>query len=67
MIIIGGKNSANTKRLTQICSNEGVPAYHIENADELADINFEKIDSVGVTAGASTPNWIIESVKNKLV
>ena len=67
MIIIGGKNSANTKRLTQICSNEGVPAYHIENADELADINFEEIDSVGVTAGASTPDWIIESVMKKLI
>jgi len=66
MIIIGGKNSANTKRLTQICRNEGVPAYHIENADELAEINFEGIDAVGVTAGASTPDWIIESVVEKL-
>ena len=62
MIIIGGKNSANTNRLFQICSNEGVPAYHIENVDELQSINFDKIETVGVTAGASTPDWIIESV-----
>jgi len=62
MIIIGGKNSANTNRLAQICSNEGVPAYHIENADELSKINFNNVNNVGVTAGASTPDWIINKV-----
>ncbi len=62
MIIIGGKNSANTNRLAQICRNEGVPSYHIENAEELQEIKFDKIKNVGVTAGASTPDWIIKSV-----
>ncbi|RLD12391.1 MAG: 4-hydroxy-3-methylbut-2-enyl diphosphate reductase [Chlamydiae bacterium] len=66
MIIIGGKNSANTNRLAQICTNEGVPAFHIENANELSNVNFNKIKTVGVTAGASTPDWIIESVIKKL-
>ena len=66
MIIIGGKNSANTNRLAQICSDEGIPAYHIENVVELAEINFDKIEIVGVTAGASTPDWIIESVVERL-
>ncbi len=66
MIIIGGKNSANTNRLAQICCNEGVPAFHIENSDGLTDIDFKKIKTIGVTAGASTPDWIIESVMEKL-
>lgn len=66
MIIIGGKNSANTNRLAQICCNEGVPAFHIENSDELTNIDFEKIETIGVTAGASTPDWIIESVMKRL-
>ncbi len=67
MIIIGGKNSANTNRLAQICRNEGIPACHIENAAELSEINFEGINNVGVTAGASTPDWIIESVVERLM
>jgi len=66
MVIIGGKNSANTNRLAQICCNEGVPAFHIENSDGLTDIDFEKIKVIGVTAGASTPDWIIESVMERL-
>jgi len=66
MIIIGGKNSANTKRLAQICADSGVKTYHIENKMELDDINLDKVECVSVTAGASTPEWIINSVIDKL-
>jgi len=66
MIIIGGKNSANTNRLAQICCNEGIPAHHIENADEILGINFKGSSNVGITAGASTPDWIIESVVERI-
>ena len=54
MIVIGGKNSANTTRLYQMCKKYK-PSYHIESVDEI-DINwFKGVESVGVTAGASTP------------
>ena len=66
MIVIGGKNSANTKRLAQICTDSGVFTYHIESADELDEIIFDNINRIGVTAGASTPEWIINAVIDKL-
>ncbi|WP_127016086.1 bifunctional 4-hydroxy-3-methylbut-2-enyl diphosphate reductase/30S ribosomal protein S1 [Anoxybacter fermentans] len=62
MLVIGGRNSANTNRLVEICRNEGVTTYHIETADELKKEWFENVQRVGVTAGASTPNWIIKEV-----
>ena len=62
MIVVGGKNSANTKRLADICRNIQPKTYHIETADELNQIRFNGAKKVGITAGASTPNWIIEKV-----
>lgn len=62
MLVIGGRNSANTSRLAEICRNVGVPTYHIETADELKPAWFKEVQRVGVTAGASTPNWIIKEV-----
>lgn len=62
MIVIGGYNSANTNRLAEICSENGAKTYHIERADELKLDWFENIKKVGITAGASTPNWIIKEV-----
>lgn len=61
MIVIGGYNSANTKRLAQICSKI-VNTKHIETADELKKGWFDNKKHVGVTAGASTPYWIINKV-----
>ena len=61
MIVIGGKNSANTTRLAQICSDI-CPTHHIETADELDPTWFENIEKIGITAGASTPDWIIKEV-----
>ena len=62
MIVIGGKNSANTTRLAEICSRSGTNTYHIETAKELKPEWFSSRDKIGITAGASTPDWIIEEV-----
>ena len=67
MIVIGGKNSANTKRLAKICSDENVKTLHIETASELEPVNFTGVEKVGVTAGASTPDWIIEEVVKSVI
>lgn len=62
MIVIGGKNSANTTRLAEICRRSGTNTYHIETAKELKPEWFSSRDKIGITAGASTPDWIIEEV-----
>lgn len=67
MLVIGGKNSANTKRLAQVCRATGVPTYHIETEAELDPDWFSGIEHVGVTAGASTPKWMIEGVVSKMM
>lgn len=66
MLVVGGRNSANTTRLVSLCRQEGKPAYHIEVADEIRPKWLEGITSVGVTAGASTPDWVVEGVLEKL-
>ncbi|MBM7555993.1 bifunctional 4-hydroxy-3-methylbut-2-enyl diphosphate reductase/30S ribosomal protein S1 [Halanaerobacter jeridensis] len=64
MIVLGGYNSANTNRLAEICCENGVNTHHVETAEELQTDWFTNIKKVGITAGASTPNWIIkEAVK----
>lgn len=62
MIVIGGKNSANTGRLAQVCREQGCPTYHIETAAELNLSDFDGMNNIGITAGASTPDWIIQEV-----
>ena len=62
MFVIGGFNSANTNRLAEICSNTGTPTYHIETADDIKWSWLEKIKKIGITAGASTPDWLIKEV-----
>lgn len=61
MIVIGGKNSSNTKQLFYICEKNTI-TYHIEDEKELENIWFKDKLVCGVTAGASTPNWIINNV-----
>lgn len=65
MIVIGGYNSANTKRLADIC-NGFVETEHIENADELQREWFLGKENIGVTAGASTPEKVIREVVDKI-
>lgn len=62
MIVVGGKNSANTARLASVCRDAGCTAYHIESAGELQPEWFFNIQNAGITAGASTPEWVIEEV-----
>jgi len=62
MIIIGGKHSSNTKQLFNICKENCPSSYLIENAKELKKEWFKDKKVCGITAGASTPNWIIEEV-----
>ncbi|OQY01491.1 MAG: 4-hydroxy-3-methylbut-2-enyl diphosphate reductase [Desulfobacteraceae bacterium 4572_130] len=66
IIVIGGKQSGNTRRLAQIAASTGKSCFHIENISEL---DFKKIsfkDSLAITAGASTPNWIINEAYGKI-
>lgn len=66
MIIVGGRSSANTTRLASVCRAAGTPAYHIESASELKPEWFAGLQAVGITAGASTPDWVIEEVYEKM-
>ncbi|ABO49688.1 hydroxymethylbutenyl pyrophosphate reductase [Desulforamulus reducens MI-1] len=66
MVVVGGKNSANTKKLAKICQETGTPTYHVESARELRKEWFLGHEIVGLTAGASTPDAIIEEVKKRM-
>ncbi|MDU4962101.1 MAG: bifunctional 4-hydroxy-3-methylbut-2-enyl diphosphate reductase/30S ribosomal protein S1 [Sporomusaceae bacterium] len=66
MVIVGGKHSANTARLASVCEQAGARTYHIETAAELRPEWFSDVKTVGITAGASTPDWIIEEVYHKM-
>lgn len=66
MVVVGGRNSANTTRLTQLCQEAGCKTYHVETAQELRQEWFNHVHNVGITAGASTPDWVIEEVKNTM-
>ena len=62
MLVVGGKNSANTGRLAELCKEVCDKCYHIETVEEMKAEWFEGIAHVGVTAGASTPDWVINEV-----
>ena len=64
MLVIGGKNSANTTRLAQLCK-EQCQTHHIETAKELSPEWLNQVEKIGITAGASTPDWIILEVQKK--
>ena len=66
MVVIGGKHSANSVHLAQICSEHCGNVQFIERLDELDLDRLEAADTVGLTAGASTPAWIIKEVRNKM-
>jgi 4-hydroxy-3-methylbut-2-enyl diphosphate reductase len=62
MLVIGGKNSANTTRLFKICSEICRKTYHIETKDEISISYFDGVDKIGITAGASTPKYLIDEI-----
>lgn len=66
MIVVGGKNSANTTQLANLCRKIIVKTYHIEDTQEIDKQWIESAKKIGVTAGASTPQWIIDEVIDKI-
>ncbi|MDR5676319.1 MAG: 4-hydroxy-3-methylbut-2-enyl diphosphate reductase [Armatimonadota bacterium] len=66
LLVVGGRGSSNTTRLAEIGRQRGVATYHVETADELQPSWFSPDASVGVMSGASTPDWIIEQVLQRL-
>ena len=65
MIVVGGKHSSNTVKLCNVCS-PNCDTFHIENAAALETLNLEKYRKIGITAGASTPAYIIKEVQTKM-
>ncbi|NLK70665.1 MAG: bifunctional 4-hydroxy-3-methylbut-2-enyl diphosphate reductase/30S ribosomal protein S1 [Clostridiales bacterium] len=66
MIVIGGKHSSNTIKLYDVCKEHCNSTYHIENSDELFALNLTNAKKIGITAGASTPAYIIKEVQTKM-
>jgi 4-hydroxy-3-methylbut-2-enyl diphosphate reductase len=66
LVVVGGRNSGNTQRLVEISRNTGVPTYHVETEQELDLEEMSRYSVVGITAGASTPHWLIGNVVNTL-
>lgn len=66
MIVVGGKNSANTTRLWEICRVNGSKSFQVESPDELCSEWFQNVKKVGVTAGASTPDKQIQKVLKEI-
>ena len=66
MIVIGDKHSSNTQKLFEICSRECHNTYYIQTLDDLDLNQLGSVETVGITAGASTPNNIIEEVQNNV-
>ncbi|MDR3905668.1 MAG: bifunctional 4-hydroxy-3-methylbut-2-enyl diphosphate reductase/30S ribosomal protein S1 [Evtepia sp.] len=66
MIVIGDRKSSNTTRLAELCRAHCPLVYHISRAEELDPRKVSGVASVGITAGASTPGWIIKEVKDKM-
>ncbi|MFV0528916.1 MAG: 4-hydroxy-3-methylbut-2-enyl diphosphate reductase [Lachnospiraceae bacterium] len=63
MIVVGGKNSSNTQKLFEICKNQCSNTYHIQTHNDISSDMFQSSSCIGITAGASTPNKIIEEVQ----
>ena len=66
MVVAGGKNSANTTQLATLCLSMAVPTYHIETSSEIKEEWFRGVNNVGITAGASTPDWIIKEIEERI-
>ncbi len=66
LVVVGGRNSGNTQRLVEISRGTGIPTYHVETEQDLDLEEMSRYHTVGVTAGASTPHWLIGNVVNTL-
>ncbi len=65
MLVVGGKHSSNTVKLYEVCSRY-CKTFHIENSDELLNLKLPTAERIGITAGASTPAYIIKEVQTKM-
>jgi len=66
MVVVGGRKSANTRHLKEVCEEQGAIAHHIEGPEELQAAWFEGVNRVGLTAGASTPDYSIDDVEARI-
>ncbi|MFN8617744.1 MAG: 4-hydroxy-3-methylbut-2-enyl diphosphate reductase [Dehalococcoidia bacterium] len=66
MVVVGGRKSANTRHLKEVCEEQGTVAHHIEGPDELDAAWFQGVARVGLTAGASTPDYSIDEVEARI-
>ncbi|MCM2332677.1 MAG: 4-hydroxy-3-methylbut-2-enyl diphosphate reductase [Anaeromyxobacteraceae bacterium] len=62
VVVVGGKNSANTRHLAEICREIQPRTWHVETEEELQPAWFEGCKTVGLSAGASTPDWVVDGV-----
>ena len=67
MIVIGGYNSSNTKKLVQVCDEKNIEAHHIESFSQLEKNWFNKKQHVGITAGTSTPEHVINETHEAIL
>ena len=65
MLVVGGRHSSNTVKLFEVCSRY-CQTYHIENSDDLRTLKLPNVEKIGITAGASTPAYIIKEVQTKM-
>jgi small subunit ribosomal protein S1 len=66
MIVIGGLDSSNTRKLAEVCTSKGVTTYQVESPDQIQDEWLDGVENIGLTAGASTPDWMIDQVLRDL-
>lgn len=66
MVVVGGRNSSNTNRLAEISRESGTPTFFIETDEEIDSADFSGARTIGITAGASTPSWVIDRVVARL-
>ncbi len=66
MLVVGGKNSSNTKQLLEICKANCTDSYLVESADDIENIWFDGKNLCGISAGASTPDWVISGVVDRV-
>jgi len=66
VVVVGGYNSGNTQRLAEIVHAQNITGYHIETDDDIDSEKISNAKAIGITAGASTPNWIIRRVYNAI-
>lgn len=67
VIVVGGRGSNNTRQLVRACEAEGARAYQVENAGDLREAWFQGVSRVGLTAGTSTPDDVVESVRQEIL